>query len=188
MANMATTYNDTYLVDEEAIDPSLDPTTAQQLAKEYECHCFGATVINAPPRVVLAFVISIILVATVTVLIFTVGQVAIFAPILTAIVAFWLPSPLQQSMSRKDAANQAQLTQNNRWMKRAVTRYNSVFSQIDHLNLNLNPDHYNSNTRASPVRIFTLQQRPVTSDIIYTNLGKLYKLVCNVSGPVRILH
>jgi hypothetical protein len=122
------TYRDAYLAEEEAVDPSLDPTTAQQIAKEYECHCFGKDVINASPRVVLAFIISLILIGAVIVFIFTVGQVNIFAPILTAIVAFWLPSPLQQSMSRKDAANQAQLMQNNKWMKTAITRYNSVFS------------------------------------------------------------
>lgn len=125
------TYNDTYMADDD-VDNSIDPTTAQQIAKDYECHCFGANVINASPRVVLSFIISLILIAAVIVLIFVVGQVAIFAPILTAIVAFWLPSPLQHSMSRRDATNQAQLMQNNRWMKKAITRYNSNFTPRYH--------------------------------------------------------
>jgi hypothetical protein len=117
------------ILDDDYNDP-LDPKTEEQIDKEYECICFGRHMINTSPKVILSFLVSVILIIAVIVLILTVGQVSVFAPILAAVVAFWLPSPLQSSMSRKDAVNEARLRNTNRKMKRTLNRYGRRFGQM----------------------------------------------------------
>ncbi len=90
-----------------------DDQDTREVDKDYVLICCERTLMNVAPRVFLAFVISMTALIICTVCIFTFGDVGTFASIITAIVAFWLPSPLQPTQSRKDAVVSARLLRNN---------------------------------------------------------------------------
>lgn len=96
-------------------DPDL---TEAEIARDYEFILFGKHIINASPKVVFTFILSVIIVVFSFVFIFTHGQVTVFAPIIAAVIALWVPSPAQHSQSKKDALQSARLLRNNVRMNR----------------------------------------------------------------------
>lgn len=115
----------------ENIDPFPGETLNDEtlISKDYECSCFGRTVINASPRIIFTFIISLVALISSSILIYLIGQVTVFASIITAIVAFWLPSPIQSSLSKKDAVDYDRLLQHNLKMTQMMTRYGIVNRQ-----------------------------------------------------------
>ena len=100
---------------------TIEDNVITQVDKEYDCVCCGKTLINASARVVLSFIITILLLIGSFIFMFTKGSVNVFVPILAGIVGFWLPSPLQSNMSRKDALTQTRLMMNNARMTKALS-------------------------------------------------------------------
>ena len=100
---------------------TIEDNVITQVDKEYDCVCCGKTLINASARVVLSFIITILLLIGSFIFMFTKGSVNVFVPILAGIVGFWLPSPLQSNMSRKDALTQTRMMMNNARMTKALT-------------------------------------------------------------------
>jgi hypothetical protein len=102
-------------------DMTADDNVIKQVDKEYDCVLCGKTIINASARVVLSFIVTLFLLVGSFIYMFTRGSVNIFVPILAGIVGFWLPSPLQSNMSRKDALSQTRLMQSNMQMSRVLS-------------------------------------------------------------------
>lgn len=100
-----------------------DDIDVQEVNKDYDCFCCGKRIINASPKIVLTFFVSVLVISLCFVFMFTRGDVVIFAPIVAGVVGFWLPSPVQSSQSRKDALQNARLLQNNVRMNRMMMNY-----------------------------------------------------------------
>jgi 5-bromo-4-chloroindolyl phosphate hydrolysis protein len=103
-----------------------------EIDKDYDCYCCGKRLINAAPKVVLTFIVSLIVIIFAFVYMFVKGDVVIFAPIVAGVVGFWLPSPVQSSQSRKDALQSARLMQNNMRMNKLMMRYGIVDRNINY--------------------------------------------------------
>jgi hypothetical protein len=72
--------------------------------RDYQCFVFGKLVTNTPPRIVISFILTvIILISSFTFMFLKENSTSVFAPIVSAIVAFWLPSPVQTQQSRTEA-------------------------------------------------------------------------------------
>ncbi len=103
-----------------------DDVDVKEINKDFDCFCCGTRLINAAPKVVLTFIVSLVVIIFAFVYMFVKGDVVIFAPIVAGVVGFWLPSPVQSSQSRKDALQSSRLLQNNMRMNRLMVRYGIV--------------------------------------------------------------
>ena len=103
-------------------------STDSTLDKEYDCFCCGKQIINTSPKILATFFISVLVLVLAFVYMFVKGDVVIFAPIVTAVVAFWVPSPLQVNQPRKDALQNTRLLNNHLQMNRYMMarRYQNV--------------------------------------------------------------
>ena len=100
-----------------------DTDIISQVDRGYDCICFGITVINTPPKIIIAYTISIIvLVYSIAIMLLNMVHnnyvpdtiiLSIFLPQISFVIGFWMPSPNQSSLSRKDALQNSQLVQGN---------------------------------------------------------------------------
>ena len=98
-----------------------DDKDLAEMNKDYECICCGTRFINTSPQIVLTFVVTMTVILLSFIAIFTkVGDIAIFTAIIAGVMAYWLPSPTQAVMQRKDAVQNARLLQNNIHMNKML--------------------------------------------------------------------
>jgi hypothetical protein len=89
-----------------------DIESQKNIDQDYDCKCFNYEIINVPSKIILAFIISLFFLGfSFTYMFLVQGSENIFIPIDTAIITFWLPSPLQNNVSRKDVLQNNQLIQ-----------------------------------------------------------------------------
>jgi hypothetical protein len=100
-----------------------DAADLNEINKDYECNCFGYNIINTSSKIVLTFILSLLVIILSFVYILTTGQVSVFAPIITAVIGLWLPSPAQAVQSKKDAILTTRLQQHNRNMSNLLSTY-----------------------------------------------------------------
>lgn len=101
-------------------NPSID-----QFELEYTTICCGKQLTNVPYKVLIQFIISLCALVPFIVFIFL-GTIptAISTSVISGIVAFWLPSPLQSNKTSTDAATTASLIRQNYSLNLQQQRYN----------------------------------------------------------------
>lgn len=106
--------------------PPLDP-----IDKDFDCICLGKKLVNVAPKIIFAFIITLIVLGFAIVFVSSHSDsLSIFLPVITGLVGFWIPSPLQSS-SRKDAITTETLLQAHLQNSRMFTaaRYGQVMRQ-----------------------------------------------------------
>ena len=101
--------------------PLTDLESGLDISKEYTCMCFGHELINAEPRTVLTFFLTLLTLVFCFSLILVGGQSGIYLPVITALIGFWLPSPAQSGTSQSDAVQKTQLLHTNMRLVEAVS-------------------------------------------------------------------
>lgn len=92
-------------------EPLLRNVDIEKIEQDFDCICFGTTLLNASPRIVLTFIMSTMVIFSSFAFMYIKGHVEIFAPIVSGIIGFWLPSPVQSITSKKDSILSARLLQ-----------------------------------------------------------------------------
>jgi O-antigen ligase len=121
---MTTTVSD--FMNSTAAIPISTPTPDQDIDdinKDYECIFFGKKIINISTKTMLIFFLSLF------VLTFCFAFIAIdrtttnvFLPMISAIVFFWIPSPVQSNPTRQESIQKAQLLNSNYNLLSKITR------------------------------------------------------------------
>lgn len=102
--------------------------------KDYELVCCEKSLINIPPKTVLAFIVTILVICVLFG--FLKGNEVVVLPIITGLTGVWVPSPLQPS-NRREALQSNNLLQNNLHLSRALLKFNNQQPQQP-LSMNIN--------------------------------------------------
>ncbi len=97
----------------------------QEIQRDYSCICFGTQVVNTPPMTIWALVVSILALVGSFIAMGLTGRYVEFLPVVTAVVAFWCPSPLANKDKKQLQILNSRLMQTQRTMLNA-TRYSII--------------------------------------------------------------
>jgi hypothetical protein len=91
--------------------PPPQPAPDASIDKDFDCICLGKKLINVAPKIIFAFTITIVVLFFCIIFSFVNKEsLNVFLPIISGLVGFWIPSPLQSS-NRKDAVTSETLLQ-----------------------------------------------------------------------------
>lgn len=94
-------------------NPVIHDDLEKATSRDNDCYCFGKEFINVSWKTVLAFTITMIILAfSIVFMLLNRASVTIFLPIVTGILGIWVPSPVQSTMARTNAQQMNNLLQN----------------------------------------------------------------------------